>query len=178
MEWTEIERGKLYLNEGQIPGVESNPRRANSAGLKGLRESLMEYPELFEYRGLIVYPFGDGYVVLCGNHRLKSTDGERDKYPCVVVDAGCSVEDIRAFIYKDNVNYGHWIDSELKRGWSIGELAGANLKFKAAETDLPTVAKKALAVKLPPDEYYFAAGVLRDAGAGEIEKGLLKLLGL
>jgi hypothetical protein len=48
-----------------------NPRTGKTSGDEQLRKSIIDSPEMLEFRSLVVYPFEDGYVTIMGNRRLK-----------------------------------------------------------------------------------------------------------
>ena len=61
---------KLVFNTGQIEGVPRNPRKWTKEDVTALAASIVESPELFEARPLLVVPRGDRYIVIGGNMRL------------------------------------------------------------------------------------------------------------
>ena len=67
---TYIELKKLVYNSGQIEGVPRNPRKWTKEDVTALAASIVETPELFEARPLLVVPRGDRFIVIGGNMRL------------------------------------------------------------------------------------------------------------
>lgn len=176
MRYEDIESRYLFENVGQIEGVGKNPRFANSKALGRLRASIEESPELLEYKALIVYEVSPvEYVVLCGNHRLKSAKGARDTFPCVVLDNDVDVETIADVIRKDNFSFGHWIDSELRKGWTAEELERANIVF-TQKKDYESPDFRVLTIMLEYNDFINVTGCLREAGDGDMSAGLLELL--
>ena len=72
MEIKNIPIGKLESNSGQIKGLPKNPRFIRDERFKALKKSIQDFPEMMEYRELIVYPVGGKYVVIGGNMRLRA----------------------------------------------------------------------------------------------------------
>lgn len=58
----------IDYNCGQIQGLKPNPREIDLQHLDKLKKQITEYPEMLEYRGLMVYKSGGG---ICSN-RWKS----------------------------------------------------------------------------------------------------------
>ena len=70
---------KLVFNTGQIEGVPRNPREWTKEDVSRLAASIVETPELFEARPLLVVPRGERYVVIGGSNPLRSVAaGARD----------------------------------------------------------------------------------------------------
>lgn len=67
-----IELSKLEGNRGQIAGVPVNPRKITPRNFDKLKASIKRDPELLKYRGLLVAPHGDKFVVIGGNQRLEA----------------------------------------------------------------------------------------------------------
>lgn len=182
MEWRRIKRDDLVLNSGQIKGVLSNPRSCEYGQLIKLRKSIDECPELFEIRGLIVYPQKGKYVVLCGNSRLIAAGEQYDELPCIVLDKRTSVETLRAYVVKDNSSFGKWDVDAVNANWTMEELESCNIAFDAGASedvrkkDVKTEDLSVLAVKLTPEEFEFVMKKLQ-ANQQSPEKELLDILG-
>ena len=67
-----IELSRLEGNRGQIAGVPVNPRKITPRNFDKLKNSIKRDPELLKYRGLLVAPHGDKFVVIGGNQRLEA----------------------------------------------------------------------------------------------------------
>lgn len=118
MEVIHIDVKKLKTNKGQIEGLPTNPRSWTKEELEKLAKSLKETPELFEARGLIVYPLGDDYIVLGGNMRLAaSKKNKAQDVPCIVMPEGTSLEKLKEIVIKDNGAFGEWDWDELANKW-------------------------------------------------------------
>ena len=70
-----IQNIKLSLiesNNGQIPGVPRNPRFLKDEKFERLVRSIFDFPEMLEYREVIVYPLNGKYIAICGNMRFRA----------------------------------------------------------------------------------------------------------
>lgn len=180
MKAEDISRELIDLNEGQIDGVGSNPRSGGYNELMKLRASLRELPELFDARGIIVYPLEGRYVAICGNMRLLASREDYEKVPCIVLSGNEDVETLRQMIIKDNGNWGHDDKSALLKGWTKDELEAMNMVFEEAKKRLttrgPSPRSCKLTLKFSPEQFKFVLQTLNEAGDGNKEDGLLKLL--
>ena len=118
METRRIKLTDLVLNEGQVPGLPTNPRQWTKAELDKLKKSLQETPELLEARGILVYPWEGKYLVLGGNMRLsalkalKATDA-----PCIVFPDETPIDKLKEVVIKDNGSFGEWDFDSLANEW-------------------------------------------------------------
>ena len=135
MEILNIKISKLKNNSGQIAGVKANPRVKNDSKYQKLLKSLSDFPEMKEIRELVVVPFGDDFVVVGGNMRLKALKelGEKEVI-CKVLPDTFTPEQINEFIIKDNLSFGDW-DFELLNDWDSGMLEDWGLDLPEWETD-------------------------------------------
>ncbi len=123
MEVVTIDIADIDFNEGQIPDVPKNPRRIGDWAFKKLIKSIEEFPEFMEARELIVYPFEGRYVCLCGNMRLRAVKEVGWKaIKCKVVPSGTNVKDLRAYIIKDNIEFGEYDEAILNNDWDSVEV--------------------------------------------------------
>lgn len=183
MKYQKISLDLIDLNEGQIPGLPRNPRSWTYEDMKRLQNSILESPELFEVRGLIVYPFNDRYVVIGGNMRLSAAKEMRLKQaPCVILPEETSIEKLQEMVIKDNGSFGRWDESLLTMEWSDCPFAewGVDL-FEEAESEQPKSSlekdsRSVFAVTFESDEFMFVKERLGYIDS-EPEKALLKLLG-
>jgi len=114
MQSIKIKISKLKNNNGQIEGVNKNPRIQDDAKFQKLKKSLQDFPEMLELRELVVFPLGNDFIVVGGNMRLKALKelGEKEAV-CKVLPADFTPEKINEFIIKDNVSFGLWDNTEL-----------------------------------------------------------------
>lgn len=150
METRKIPLALLVQNTGQIQGVPTNPREWNGDELERLEVSIKETPELLEARGLIVYPYGEQYVIIGGNMRWTALKelGETEA-PCIVLPKDTPVETLRQMVIKDNVTLGNWNMLALRDGWEAKELKGWGAPAGAVRDMLPDELE---GVTLAPDD--------------------------
>ena len=109
---------RLHPNEGQIPGLPSNPRQWTQTEIDKIAKSLKETPELFEARPVIVMPFQGEYVILGGNLRYEGCKKNKEKdLPCFVLPETTSVEKMKEIVIKDNGAFGGWDYDALANEW-------------------------------------------------------------
>ena len=139
-----IDITKLEYNEGQIEGLSKNPRYLKESEHDKLKKSLTDSPEFLEYKPLMVYAMDNGnYVTICGNMRLRVAnelrlDGhsEFDTIPCVILKADTSIEKIKEYAIKDNVQAGNWDWDELANGeWETDDLQSWGVDCSFLNTD-------------------------------------------
>ena len=139
-----IDITKLEYNDGQLAGISKNPRCLKEDEHDTLKKSLVDSPELLEYKPLMVYPLENGnYITVCGNMRLRIAnelrlDGhsEFDIVPCFILKADTPIQKIKEYAIKDNVQAGNWDWDELANGdWEVDELSdwGVDCSFLSSE---------------------------------------------
>lgn len=114
-----LKLSQLELNRGQIAGVPPNPRKINAPDFENMKKSIQTDPKMLNYRGLLVAPHGDKFVVIGGNQRLKALrELGYKEVSCEIMDDLDEIpeeersETIRRRIMADNANYGQ-DDEEL-----------------------------------------------------------------
>ena len=118
MNTTRIPLKDLQQNTGQLPGLESNPRRWTRTEVDKISRSLKETPELFDARPLIVIPFDGKYVILGGNLRYEGCKANKVKdAPCFVLPEDTPVEKLKEIVIKDNGSFGEWDYDALANLW-------------------------------------------------------------
>jgi DNA modification methylase len=112
-----------------------NPRFIKDAKYKQLVESIKADPEMLELRELIVYPFEDFFIVICGNMRLSAMKelGYTEAI-CKVLPAETPVEKLRAYTIKDNVSFGEHSWEDLANEWNSDELFNWGLDIPEMNT--------------------------------------------
>ncbi len=103
-----IELKKLVYNTGQIEGVPRNPRKWTKEDVTALAASIVETPELFEARPLLVVPRGDRYIVIGGNMRLAAARELAMAMPPCYEIQDQSTENLKRMALKDNASFGEW----------------------------------------------------------------------
>ena len=108
----------LLNNEGQIEGVPRNPRQITEEAFDKLKKSLEE-SDLTDFKPLIVYPYGEQFVVLGGNMRLRALNelGVPD-VSCIVVPEGTPVAYLKKIVILDNNEFGEYDWDAIANEWS------------------------------------------------------------
>jgi hypothetical protein len=126
----------IESNIGQIEGLPKNPRLIKDAKYTKLKKSIEENPEMLGARELIVFPYGDKYVVIGGNMRFQACKELGFKeIPCKLLPATFTPEQLRAITIKDNVSYGELDWEILANEWNAPELNnwGIDVSFPEQE---------------------------------------------
>ena len=115
---TQVKIDKLEPNQGQIPGLPTNPRKWEQEDIDRLAASIEETPELLAARPLIVIASGDSYVVLGGNMRLAALKKlKRKNAPCYILPDDTPVDKMKEIVIKDNGSFGSWDAGALNDEW-------------------------------------------------------------
>ena len=120
---TYIELKKLVYNTGQIEGVPRNPREWTKEDVSRLAASIVETPELFEARPLLVVPRGDRFIVIGGNMRLAAARELAMAMPPCYEIQDRSVDNLKRMALKDNASFGEWDTVALADEWPDCPLA-------------------------------------------------------
>lgn len=112
-----IPLANLEMNDGQLDGLPSNPREIDADKYELLKANIKRYPEMLNYRGLIVYPLPDKdgkFIILCGNMRYRAMSELRFKdAPCQIIESGTDIETLKAYSMIDNNSSGNTIGIRL-----------------------------------------------------------------
>lgn len=132
-----IHLDKLEMNEGQIEGLPCNPRSITEAKMEKLKKDLQEYPELLKLRGLLVYPFGDKYVIIGGNMRYKAMQELGfATAPCIIIPENTTVEQLKAYTILDNSGFGKWDWDLLANEWDEQQLTAWGVDLPIMESEI------------------------------------------
>ena len=103
----QVALSKLHLNTGQIPDVPKNPRFVKDERFEALKKSIQDDPEMLELRELVAYDNDGELVIVGGNMRYRAMKdlGFKDA-PVKILPKETEAKKIRAFIIKDNVQFG------------------------------------------------------------------------
>ncbi|TDQ79562.1 ParB/RepB/Spo0J family partition protein [Sphingobacterium yanglingense] len=113
----------LWPNTGQINGLPSNPRFIKDDKFEKLKQSILDDPEFMEIREIVVFPYGDNYVIIGGNMRYRAcVELEIKEVPCKILPADTPVEKLRAFLMKDNIAFGSTDWNMIANEWDEQEL--------------------------------------------------------
>ena len=137
VEVREIPIGMLSENMGQIPEVPKNPRKITKEKFEALCESIRKSPEMKVIDEIKVYPFGEKYVVIGGNHRLRAYKRLGWKnVVCKVLPKDTPKEKLREYVIKENLQYAE-NDRSLLNVWDIKELVnwGVPVQIKGKVMD-------------------------------------------
>lgn len=112
-----IDISLIEKNDGQIDGLPKNPRFIKDDKFNQLVKSIENEPDLLEYRGLLVFPHNDKYVVIGGNQRLEACKSAGlTTIPCEILPKDTSIEKLKSFTIKDNSSYGEWDYALIESG--------------------------------------------------------------
>ena len=160
MHTEKIPLNKIELNTGQIPGLPKNPRFIKDARYKKLLQSLQELPSMMDLREVIVFPFGDRYVAIGGNMRVRACNELKwDEVPCKVLDIETPVAVLKEIAIKDNNGYGEDDWSALITDWDVNDLINWGVEVPEMEKPLPEASE---------DNYEIKEGLTTDIVAGDL----------
>ena len=114
---------KVKPNKGQIPGLPKNPRIIRDDKFKKLVKSIQDNPEMLSLRELLVYPYGEEYIIIGGNMRYHAI--KENKYteaPCKIIPKEATPEQLKAYMMKDNSSFGEWDFEALANEFDPDEL--------------------------------------------------------
>ena len=118
METKMIDVSLITVNEGQVEGLPRNPRLVRKERYEATKRSIEESPEMLSLREIIVVEHGPGYVVVCGNLRLRAcADLGHKTVPCKVLPADTPAAKLREYAAKDNISYGEDDKDILANEW-------------------------------------------------------------
>lgn len=128
----------LQVNKGQIEGLPKNPRTISEDKYRKLKRSITEHRNMMALRELVVIKHGEKYVIVGGNMRFRALKelGYTDA-PCKVIPAGTDIEDVKAYLIKDNVGYGEWNAADFAAEWNLSQLADWGVDLPGFDTNIP-----------------------------------------
>ncbi|MDO4576362.1 MAG: ParB N-terminal domain-containing protein [Planctomycetia bacterium] len=113
----------LDANTGQIADVPQNPRKISEEDMERLKKSITDDPEFLTLWKPTVFPFGDRFVVLSGNQRLRACQSLKIRsVTCDVLDAATPAEVLRKIVIKANRMAGEDDFDLLRMEWDFDEL--------------------------------------------------------
>ena len=126
----------LEENIGQIPDVPENPRRITDEDFQLLKKSIEESPEMKALDEVKVFPLGDKYVAIGGNHRLRAyKELKWKKVLCKVLPEDTSTEKLQEYIMKENMQYASNDPYKLK-SWDKDQLKDWGVDVPMMESDI------------------------------------------
>ena len=131
--------------------------------------SIVETPELFEARPLLVVPRGERFVVIGGNMRLAAArELAMDAPPCYEIQDR-SVDNLKQMAIKDNVSFGEWDTDLLDKEWSACPLKEWGVTIREKE---PSVVSEPEASEMTAGEIAEKKREFEERmAAGEIDEG-------
>ena len=126
----------LEENIGQIPDVPENPRRITDEDFQLLKKSIEESPEMKSLDEVKVFPLGDKYIAIGGNHRLRAyKELKWKKVLCKVLPEDTSTEKLQEYIMKENMQYASNDPYKLK-SWDKDQLKDWGVDVPMMESDV------------------------------------------
>lgn len=121
----------LDFNKGQLAGLPKNPRFFRDYRYEAMKKSISDCPEMLELRELIVFPYlNERYIVVCGNLRLRACrELGYTELPCKVLKPDTSVNKLREYSAKDNINFGENDLDIIQNEWNRAELQDWGMEF-------------------------------------------------
>ncbi len=113
----------------------NNPRVLRDEKFAKLKQSLLDFPDMLNYRPLVVTtaPEDDSmFVVLGGNMRLRALQELKINTVPVMVADHWNKEQRAEFIIKDNLSFGEWDWEQLAEEWNTQDLADWGLDIPGA----------------------------------------------
>lgn len=133
-----LKLSKLEANKGQIEGLPKNPRIIKDDKFKKLVKSIEDNPEMTSLREILVYPYGDKFVVIGGNMRLKAMiELGYKEAPCKIIPEETTVEQLKAYTIKDNSGFGEWDFDMLSAEWDLQLLEDCAIALPEVEDESP-----------------------------------------
>lgn len=120
---TIIKLSDIEVNRGQIEGLPANPRFIRDEKYKKLIKSLQDNPEMTALRELLVFEQSDKFVIIGGNMRYRAMKelGYKETI-CKIIPEGTTVENLKAYVVKDNAGFGEWDYEQLANDWDITQI--------------------------------------------------------
>jgi DNA modification methylase len=127
-----LSMSSIMPNEGQLEGLPANPREIRDEKFQKLKANIEKYPELLEYRSLMVYPMAnDSYIIIGGNMRYHALmELGYTEAPCIVIDPSTPVDRLGAYTILDNNGFGKWDWDLLANEWTDFDLDGMGLDME------------------------------------------------
>lgn len=120
----------MDFNKGQLKGLPKNPRFFRDYRYEAMKKSIEESPEMLQLRELIVFPYLDRYIVVCGNLRLRACkELGYTQVPCKILAVDTPVKKLREYATKDNVNFGENDFDIMCNEWDKTELSDWGVEF-------------------------------------------------
>ena len=119
----EIKNIVKYRAISEIKELPNNPRTISKEDFDRLKDSIIDNPEYFEGRPLILSDRTGELVVLAGNQRLRAAKAVGLKEVPTIVLPGLTEEKEKEIIIRDNVSNGRWDMELLANDFDLQDLA-------------------------------------------------------
>lgn len=121
---------RLEMNKGQLQGLPKNPRFFRDNRYEAMKKSIDDSPEMLQLRELIVYPYNEKYIVVCGNLRLRACkELGYTELPCKILAEDTPASKLREYATKDNVSFGENDMDVMMNDWDKSELQDWGIEF-------------------------------------------------
>lgn len=110
----------LQNNNGQVPGINANPRTISEKDFEYLKQSLKNDPDFIKLQPLLLYDNNGQLVVMGGNQRLRAMQElgwTEFEHITEIMPAETPAETILARIIKHNSDFGKWDWEMLGNEW-------------------------------------------------------------
>ena len=125
---------KLKISE--IKPNPNNPRNIKREQLDKLKQSIKDFPQMFNIRPIIV---DENNMVLGGNMRLKALEELGYEEVEIIKVYDLTEEQKKEFIIKDNLSYGDWDWDMLELDWDIELLQDWGLEMPIVDDKITDV---------------------------------------
>lgn len=119
----EIKNIVKYRPVGDIKELPNNPRTITKEDFDRLKNSIIDNPEYFEGRPLILSDRTGELVVLAGNQRLRAAKAVGMKEVPTIVLPNLTEEKEKEIVIRDNVSNGRWDMDLLANDFDLQDLA-------------------------------------------------------
>ena len=119
----EIKNIVQYRPVSEIKELPNNPRTITKEDFDRLKDSIIDNPEYFEGRPLILSNRTGELVVLAGNQRLRAAKAVGLKEVPTIVLPNLTEEKEKEIIIRDNVSNGRWDMELLANDFDLQDLA-------------------------------------------------------
>lgn len=119
----EIKNIVQYRPISEIKELPNNPRTISKEDFDRLKDSIIDNPEYFEGRPLILSNRTGELVVLAGNQRLRAAKAVGLKEVPTIVLPNLTEEKEKEIIIRDNVSNGRWDMELLANDFDLQDLA-------------------------------------------------------
>lgn len=150
-----------------------NPRKITKAAIERLKKSILENPDFFEARPILVNHVGDDYVIIGGHQRLEAAKQLGLKEVPIFAFENLSDDLFDKYMLLDNVNEGKWdVDLLLEFDESILNLFHFDFDLVAKKTELDDTTEAFIKNMFyePTDSTYPISDCIDTSKADEIKK--------